>query len=77
MNIEAIVVGAFQENCIVVWGELNQAIIIDPGSEPDAILNLLAQRHLDVAAYMLTHGHMDHISALAALHEARPAPIGL
>ncbi len=77
MNIETIVVGAFQANCFVVWGEAKQAIIIDPGDDSECILNFLQECKLSVAAYMLTHGHMDHISSLAALHEALPAPIGL
>ena len=77
MNIETIVVGEFQVNCLVIWGEPRQAIIVDPGSEADRILEFLEARDLSVAAYMLTHAHMDHISALAALHEAQPAPIGL
>ncbi len=61
MNIETIVVGAFQVNCLVIWGEPRKAIIVDPGSEPDRILDFLEARDLSVAAYMLTHAHMDHV----------------
>lgn len=77
MNIETIVVGEYQENCSVVWGKLNQAVIIDPGFDADLILNFIEEHKLEVAAYMLTHGHMDHISGLADLYEAKPAPVGL
>ena len=77
MTIENIVVGEFQVNCSVVWGEAGQAIVIDPGDEAEVILGFLKQRNLDVAAYLLTHGHVDHVSAVAALHEARPAPIAI
>jgi hydroxyacylglutathione hydrolase len=77
MTIETIVVGEFQVNCSIIWGEANSAIIIDPGSDAGRILDFLDDRGLSVASYMLTHGHMDHISALATLHETRPAPIGL
>jgi len=77
MNIETLVVGEFQVNCSVIWGPRGEAIVIDPGSEPAAILAFLEARGLTVAAYMLTHGHVDHISGLAAVHAERPAPIGL
>ena len=77
MNIENIVVGEFQVNCVVVWGESNQAVVIDPGYNADLILNFLETKNLDVAAYMLTHGHMDHISALAELCGAKPAAVGM
>jgi hydroxyacylglutathione hydrolase len=77
MNIETIVVGQFQVNCSVVWGPARQAIVIDPGEDAEVILDFLAERNLEVAAYLLTHGHVDHVSAVAALHEARPAPVAI
>jgi hydroxyacylglutathione hydrolase len=77
MHIETIVVGEFQVNCGIVWRDASQAIVIDPGSDPDAILALVRRERLTVCAYMLTHGHVDHISALADLCDAMPAPIGM
>ncbi len=77
MNIETIVVGEFQVNCFIIWGESKRAIIIDPGDNPELIINFIEKQGLEVASYMLTHGHMDHISTLAELYQAKPAPIGL
>lgn len=77
MTIKTIVVGQFQVNCSVVCGEKNQAIIIDPGADADTILEFLDERELGVAAYLLTHGHVDHVSAIAPLYERRPAPIAV
>lgn len=77
MNIESIEVGEFQANCHLAWGEAGKAIVIDPGSDAEMILSSLDNNGLEVASYMLTHGHVDHISALAELHAARPAPIGI
>ena len=77
MHIELLAVGPFETNCFVVWGEARQALIIDPGSEPDRILRLMDEERLGVAAYLLTHGHMDHISALAEIHRTRPAPVAI
>lgn len=77
MNIECIPVGDFQTNCFIVWSETKEAIVIDPGGDTEQISGLVEINRLSVASYMMTHGHMDHISALADLHRKIPAPIGL
>jgi glyoxylase-like metal-dependent hydrolase (beta-lactamase superfamily II) len=75
--IEQVVVGVFEVNCWVVWGERRAAIVFDPGGDAQRIAELLDRKSLTVAAYMLTHGHVDHVAALAELHGRYPAPIGL
>ncbi len=77
MQVEPIVVGAFQVNCFIVSNDRRQALVIDPGADASLILDHLEQSQLDVAAYLLTHGHIDHISALNDMCAARPAPIGI
>jgi glyoxylase-like metal-dependent hydrolase (beta-lactamase superfamily II) len=77
MHIETIVVGEFQVNCYVVWGHSDKAIVIDPGSDSELIMQFLRQKKLGIAAFLLTHGHMDHICGLADLYDASPAPIGI
>lgn len=75
MKIELISVGPYEVNCAFVWGENKQALIIDPGYDAEDILSLLKEQDLTVTAYLLTHGHADHISALAKLYASRPAPV--
>ena len=77
MNIELITVGPFEVNCAVIWGEDKQALIIDPGYDAADIEAVLQANGLTVAAYLLTHGHADHINALGELHVAHPAPVYL
>jgi glyoxylase-like metal-dependent hydrolase (beta-lactamase superfamily II) len=77
MHVEVLVVGAFEVNCVVIWGDQKKALVFDPGEQPDRVKALLADNSLSVAAYLLTHGHVDHISALAALHADHPAPVGI
>lgn len=77
LPIEKVLVGAFEVNCWIVRGEGSRAIVIDPGADPQAIRDELAAHDLDVAAYMLTHGHVDHVSALEDLLATHPAPVGL
>lgn len=77
MNITAIPTGPFQEICYIVWDETLQALVFDPGYDDDLILRALDENKLQVAAYICTHGHADHINALATMHESRPAPIAM
>ena len=77
MNILALQTGPLATNCYLVWGDEQQAIVFDPGDEAERIQRTLEQHRLDVAAYVCTHAHVDHIGALAALHRARPAPVAM
>lgn len=77
MNIETLAVGLFGANCHIAWGKDSKALIIDPGGDPDVIMSAVKARHLTISAYLLTHGHMDHIDALADMYEQAPAPIGM
>ncbi|MGQ9661447.1 MAG: MBL fold metallo-hydrolase [Kiritimatiellia bacterium] len=77
MRIKCLIVGPFEVNCFIVSNQPGRAIVIDPGSEADRIAAELRKHNLSVDAYLLTHGHIDHISALADLVESIPAPIAM
>ena len=77
MQLESIATGAFQELCHIVWNDVRQALVFDPGHDAQRLLHILDKHRLDVAAYVCTHGHADHINALAELHGARPAPVAM
>lgn len=76
-QVHTLIVGSFSVNCYVVAGENGRAFVIDPGDDAPRIADFIRSRNLQVAAYLITHGHMDHISALAELSETLPAPIGI
>ena len=77
LHIHTIVSMPFDENTYVVWQpDRRDAIVIDPGLEPDTILDFLRRQRLTVGAILNTHGHADHIGGNAALKEAFPdAPL--
>ena len=75
MNVEILSVGRFEVNCAIVWGDAKQALIIDPGHDAADIEAVLRKNGLTIAAYLLTHGHADHLCALAELHGKHPAPV--
>ena len=75
MKIQAIPVGAFDVNCWILSTPARHAVVFDPGTDAPLIANYLQKEHLEVKGYLITHGHMDHISALAPLCKDYPAPI--
>jgi len=78
MKVLSKTVGAFQENAYLVVDETtNEAVFIDPGAEPDALIELVRKSGAELRAIWLTHAHLDHIMGVAAIHEATGAPIHL
>ena len=77
MHIKGVTVGPAESKCYILWNDAGEAMVIDPGGNPDRILSVINEHALRVVAYPLTHGHVDHVSALAAVFERHPAPIGL
>jgi glyoxylase-like metal-dependent hydrolase (beta-lactamase superfamily II) len=77
LQIQTIVSMPFAENTYVAWQEgRTDAVVIDPGTEPDAILAFLQEHGLKPAAILNTHGHSDHIAGNADLKTAYPdAPL--
>lgn len=76
MNIETRITGFIEENCYFVsHPETRQTVVIDPGAEAPRLAARLKEMDAVVAAYLLTHGHVDHLSALAELSALFPAPV--
>jgi glyoxylase-like metal-dependent hydrolase (beta-lactamase superfamily II) len=76
-RIHTIVSMPFAENTYIVWLPGRQAaLVIDPGLEPESILDFLRDQQLTTAAILNTHGHADHIGGNATLKDAFPeAPL--
>jgi glyoxylase-like metal-dependent hydrolase (beta-lactamase superfamily II) len=64
----------FGENSYVLSRDAgSECLIVDPGFEPEAIVEWIEARGLVPAAILITHGHSDHIAGNAALRERWPA----
>lgn len=73
VNIYTVVSMPFAENTYIAWRPNRQdALVIDPGLEPDAILDFLQEQGLTPAAILNTHGHADHIGGNATIKRAFP-----
>lgn len=70
MVVEVLPVGVFQCNCVIVACEATRkAVLIDPGDEPDRILDVVRAHGLDVVLAVHTHAHIDHIMGTASIVE--------
>lgn len=63
----------FDENTYIVYREGDtRCVVVDPGLEPDKILEALEDQNLVPEAILNTHGHSDHIAGNGSLKERWP-----
>ncbi|MEN8172774.1 MAG: MBL fold metallo-hydrolase [Chloroflexota bacterium] len=69
-------VGPWPMNTYAVICEATRtSAIIDPGAEPERILESVKDTRVD--KILLTHGHLDHVGVLEAVKDATAAPVYL
>ncbi len=72
MRVIRVIVGQLSTNCYIVESG-GEAIVIDPGGEPERIYTSL--NGAKVSRIGLTHGHPDHIGGLGQLKSLTKAPV--
>lgn len=73
---ETFAVGLLQCNCTVLGCETTrEALVIDPGDDPETILEVLRRHDLTCKGILHTHAHLDHVSATHRLAEVTGARI--
>jgi glyoxylase-like metal-dependent hydrolase (beta-lactamase superfamily II) len=76
--VETFPVGPLQCNCTILADPSSrEAVVIDPGDEPERILRALEAAKVTPVALLHTHAHLDHITGSRAVREATSAPIRL
>jgi len=71
---EQIEVGPYMTNCYIVSDD-KQALVIDPGDDYQMIEKYIKKNSLKVEKIILTHGHIDHIGAVAQIKKLTDAPV--
>lgn len=76
MILEMLTVGPFQENCYIIGDEeTGEGALVDPGDEAARIAIAVEQTNLEIARILITHAHVDHVGAVAALVEEYACPV--
>jgi hydroxyacylglutathione hydrolase len=78
VKITRVTVGPFEENCyLIVDEDARRAVLIDPGDEGARVVKLVRDAGVTLEAVWLTHAHIDHIGALAAVKREWDVPVYL
>jgi hydroxyacylglutathione hydrolase len=75
MRWKKLTVGPVQENTYILYHSNNEAIIIDPGSEGEKIIQHIDSLKLKPLAILLTHAHFDHIGAVDSVRDRYKLPL--
>ena len=76
MILEMLTVGPFQENCYIIGDEESGVgALIDPGDEAPRIAMAVEQTDLEIGSIIVTHAHIDHVGAVAALVDEYACPV--
>lgn len=71
-------VGPFRQNSYVLGDpETKEAVLVDPGDEPQAIEAILAKHGLTPKYVLNTHAHLDHVNAVHHFQEKWGLPFYL
>jgi hydroxyacylglutathione hydrolase len=76
LDVRTFTVGPVQENAHIVRSPgASQALLIDPGEEPQRLIAAIEDLGVSIEAILITHCHFDHIGAVAPLARATGAPV--
>jgi hydroxyacylglutathione hydrolase len=77
LDVRAFTVGPVQENAYIVRADAGarRAVMIDPGEEPERLLDAARALGVEIEAILITHCHFDHVGAVAPVARATGAPV--
>ncbi|CAI8317611.1 MAG: MBL fold hydrolase [Bacteroidetes bacterium MED-G17] len=73
LRVKSFSCNPFQENTFLIYNEIGQAVVIDPGMsnayEEDMFSNFVHEKNLKLTQMVNTHCHIDHILGVSYIHE--------
>lgn len=74
IQIEVFPLGPLETNAYLLVDEAaGRAVIIDPGMNPEPLIERIA--HLQIEAIVLTHTHFDHIGGVDRIRKLKQCPV--
>jgi hydroxyacylglutathione hydrolase len=78
VTVQTLTVGAFRENCyLIVDSRSGKAVIVDPGGEGERLVEAVDKSGATLEAVWITHAHVDHVGAIAAIKQRWDVPVYL
>jgi glyoxylase-like metal-dependent hydrolase (beta-lactamase superfamily II) len=75
LEVVAVTGGPFAENSYFLFDAgSREAVAIDPGAEPERLLEVIREQRLKVRRILCTHAHIDHVAAVPEVKAATGAP---
>ena len=76
MILQSFVTGPFQENSYLVADAASRAAaLVDPGDDADTLIGAVRRAAVTLRAIWLTHAHLDHLGAVAAVKREWNVPV--
>lgn len=76
LQYRIVTVTPFQQNCSLVWCDASRkAAVVDPGGDLPRIRAAIDAEGLQLEKILVTHGHIDHAGATAALAREFGVPV--
>lgn len=76
MIFEVYPAGVYQANCYIIGDETSKiGAVVDPGGDPEGILNECKRLQLNIKYIILTHGHLDHAAGVSDIKKSTNAKI--
>jgi hydroxyacylglutathione hydrolase len=75
-RLEVLPVGPLGANAYLLTDPAGgEAILVDPGEEPERLLEAVERSGCRLVQLLCTHGHFDHVGGAAALQRIHPLPL--
>ena len=76
MDITIIPVTAYEQNCTLARCESSgRAVLVDPGGDPERILEVARDADANLEKILVTHGHFDHAGAVGRMARDLGLPV--
>ena len=65
----------YPEHCYVVTARSGECLVVDPGAQPERIIEAATREGRRPVGILITHHHQDHTGALVPVQSATSAPV--